>query len=343
MRIAYVGGFWATNIGNAFYNLGALHALRAADPSNQVFLIPDLASWHWNSENAYDVVTDVDVDLWVFSGPFFCGHIERFVPVFNRIRGRGGRFGFVSVGASSYLPDEWALVRGVLDSFGDTLAFVSTRDAETFGMARELSCPVHDGICTSMFLDEAVSVPYLDRPPYIVLNFNAKHEPIVRWTDERFEVTARQRSTQKRGRVARALGRPEAGAAGAHPYPRSVGPYDVLRTRSEELRHNPATLFDRPNVHYSDVPYGYLSIYRSAEVVFSDRVHTCASTLILGGTAQYVTTTTRSRDGRRKLLERVGAAHVFSAPGRLDRTAVEGEKLAMTAFLRACLSGVRST
>ena len=27
-KVGYVGGFWASNIGNSFYNIGAIHILK---------------------------------------------------------------------------------------------------------------------------------------------------------------------------------------------------------------------------------------------------------------------------------------------------------------------------
>ena len=46
MRIGYIGGHWHTNIGNSFYNIGALHLLKKLYPDS-VYFIPDPAQEYW--------------------------------------------------------------------------------------------------------------------------------------------------------------------------------------------------------------------------------------------------------------------------------------------------------
>jgi hypothetical protein len=39
MKIGYIGGFWATNIGNSFYDLGVLHLLEKLYGKENVYFI----------------------------------------------------------------------------------------------------------------------------------------------------------------------------------------------------------------------------------------------------------------------------------------------------------------
>ena len=56
MKIGYIAGFWATNIGNSFYNLGALYLLKKIFGEQNVFFIPDPPQWLWNVNNEYDFI-----------------------------------------------------------------------------------------------------------------------------------------------------------------------------------------------------------------------------------------------------------------------------------------------
>jgi hypothetical protein len=120
-------------------------------------------------------------------------------------------------------------------------------------------------------------------------------------------------------------------------WPRRVGDFDIVRTRSASYHRSADLVFDRPDLHFSDIPYGFLAIYKSAEVVFTDRVHTAACALILGGTARFVFSDARFQYGRWSLLERVGAGDVVRMPTRLDQEAISQEKAEMTAWIASRL------
>lgn len=341
--IVYAGGGWVTNIGNSFYNLGALYALKAAGQGRPVHFMPDITAWMFENADAYDPIGDVDADLWVFSGPRFSEGIVNYAPLFDQLRARGKRIAFLSVGLWQYSEREWQLVSAFLENYSDMIEFVSTRDRATFERAKLLGRPVFDGICCSMFLPDAVKVPRLDRPPYIVLNFPKANEPKVA-ADQRgnwlLEFPTSPPASRGRWRgLARRISRQFASATPARGVGQSrVGEFDILRTRSEPYQHSASTVFDRAAMHYSDLPTGYLSIYRSAEVVFTDRVHTAAATLVTGGTAQYFMTTERARDGRWLLLDRIGAADATIRPTRIATQAVADEKSNQLGFLRGMIA-----
>ena len=65
-RIGVLTGYWSTNIGNAFFQLGAQYALEQALPGAHIFLIGDQPGY-WNvaqgnPANALDYVKPLDLD-----------------------------------------------------------------------------------------------------------------------------------------------------------------------------------------------------------------------------------------------------------------------------------------
>jgi len=47
MNIGYIGGFWATNIGNSFYNIGMIQLLTSIHGKENVHFIPDPPQVNW--------------------------------------------------------------------------------------------------------------------------------------------------------------------------------------------------------------------------------------------------------------------------------------------------------
>lgn len=341
-RIAYAGGGWATNIGNAFYNLGTHHLLERVAGAGPVWFVPDVASWTWTTDRACDVLVDVDADLWVLSGPSWSRGIVGYRPLLDRIARRGAHIAFVSVGLWDYTPGEWQTVRAVLEPHLDRIAFVSTRDRRTYERALELGVPCHDGVCGSMFLPEALPVAPLDRPPYVVVNLGADDEPTLSWDGGEVAVGPPPPRPRHRlvppavatSRVGRSrLGRRVLPTPPPPQWHRQIGPYDIVRTRSGRFDAAADTVFDRPDTFYADLPQGYAALYAAAELVITDRVHTTAATLVLGGRARYLFSGDRARDGRWSLLERVGAGDVVERPVRLDADRVGEDKATMAAWL----------
>jgi hypothetical protein len=339
MTVAYVLGGWATNVGNSFYDLGAINLLEQACGPREVVPVANVASWFWTTPNSIDMLGDVVADTFVFAGPILhaaLGH--RYATAFDKIKAAGGRIAFVSTGASEYTEAEERQVRATLDGLGDSLAFVATRDTETFKTYRDLPCPVYDGICSSMFVADAVNVPDLRRPPYVVLNFQARDEPDLEYADGEFTVHNRPApKPRSSSRIARLAARARPRTPATLDRPTMVGPFEIVRTRSESFTRNTAQAFDRPSMFSSDLPYGYLALYKSAEAVFTNRVHTCAATLILGGRVRYVANTPRSKDGRSLLLDRVGATPVREGLASLDQARIAEEKAALVDFVRKAL------
>ena len=60
LRIALVAGSWSSNIGNAFYNLGAEWLLLKL--GHEVSFFPESPRWKEDVEDSYEPIADLDVD-----------------------------------------------------------------------------------------------------------------------------------------------------------------------------------------------------------------------------------------------------------------------------------------
>jgi hypothetical protein len=310
-------------MGNAYYNLGAMHALAQVYGPQNVFMVPDLASWSWDVTGNFELLPFLDVDLLLLSGPTLRADIEqRYGTAFDAIVRRGGRIGFVSAGAAAYSTEERDQVARFLARYGDRLAFVATRDSDTYALFQGvLDAPVHDGICCSMFLKEAVRLPPISLDRYVVFNFGRQEPRIEIQRDGTLKVT--QESVRRGFLSRRRPTSPQTELDGA----------PIVRTATVR-RWDAAKIFYRSNTFYWDTPEGFLTLYAHAHSVFADRVHTCAATLALGGKAMYIPTGERSRDNRRAIFGRLGLDGIYDRPVSLDTALVEKAKQDLLAFLR---------
>ncbi len=323
MKIGYIGGFWATNIGNSFYNLGALHLLKKVFGEDNIFFVPDPPQWFWSKvKNDYKLIEKLDLDMFVISGPCLNSSlIKVYKPLFEVLKNNNKKLAFISTGASTYTTEEAEEVSAFLNNY--SVEFLMTRDSTTYDLYKErVNTKVFDGICTSMFLNDAVNVPKVN-DEYIVSNFAYFKEPEITYDGEWI---AKHKTLPF--------------------FQNKINGYKVVRTNNAFLipripkLHEGYMLFKRDNTYYSDLPYGYLSILKSAKLVFSDRVHTCAATLIFAGEAMYIKGSRRSADGRNNLFTRIGVDTIFSKPTKLNFSFIDQEKDKMLTFLESYKDGL---
>jgi len=314
MKIGYIGGFWATNIGNSFYNLGALYLLKKIYGEDSVYFIPDPPQWMWKVDNNYDFISDIDVDIVFISGPCLNYSMPRvYKKIFDNFKKKGIKIAFISVGVSEYTPEEAKFVQNFLSNYN--IAYMMTRDEETYNFYKNCEFPTYNGLCTSMFLNDAVNVTPMKKENYIVFNFAKFKEPIIRYNNGKYSFKKRSIFTK---------------------FQTSLDSFKVVRTNNSMFCRLKDVLFNRDNIYYSDLPYGYLSILKHANLVFSDRVHTCAATLILGGKAMYIKGSKRSHDGRNNLFKRIKVDTIYEKPTSLNLHYIEQEKEKMIEYLCSC-------
>ena len=316
MKVGYIGGFWATNIGNAFYNLGALFLLKKVFGESNVYFIPDPPQWMWKVTNNYDFISDVDLDLIVISGPCLNYNIEKvYKKIFDTFKKNNIKIAFISVGASEYTQKEACFVKKFLNNY--QIEFLMTRDRETYSLYKDSNFKVFDGLCTSMFLNDAVNIiPMKRNKDYYVMNFSMLTEPFILKKDDKYFVKKRK----------------------LFQFQKSLDGLEIIRTNNTMFCRIKQLIFNRNNIYYSDLPYGYISILKHAKIVFSDRVHTCACALIMGGKAMYIKGSKRSRDGRNNLFQRIKADNIYQEPTELDFEYINIEKNKMEKFLLEYIS-----
>ena len=311
MKVGYIGGFWASNIGNSFYNLGALYLLKEVYGKDNVYFIPDPPCWMWKVKNHYDFISNVDLDLIFISGPCLNYDIlDIYKPIFNSFKKNNTKIAFISTGASNYTEDEAKFVKNFLSQYD--VQFMSTRDEETYSLYKDCTFPVYNGLCTSMFLNDAVNViPMNSHEEYNVMNFAFLSEPFIGNIGNTYSVEKRRFFN----------------------FQKTLDGLKVVRTNNDIFTRVKYKLFNRDNIYYSDLPYGYLSILKHSNKVFSDRVHTCAATLIFGGKAMYIKGSKRSHDGRNNLFKRIKADSIYTEPTSLNFEFIKKEKDDMRIFI----------
>ncbi len=309
LHIALVAGSWSSNIGNAFFNLGAEWLLK--DIGLDVSFLPENPRWKSPVQDDFDPIKDIDVDLVVLAGPCLWPRLgDVYRATFDRLYERGVKVGYLTAGMGSYSDDEARWVGEFLERYPP--AFISTRDRLCYELlAKRVNCPIYSGLCTSMFLNDALVPLKLSRAPYCVYNFDETEPELECNADGGMFV------------VKKKCKRP----------PRALNGLDIVRTNNLSIDAGYSNIYQRPNSYHSDMPQGYCSILANAEVVFSERVHTCATALIYGRKAQFITVSRRSHERRSLLFERIGAKTIFDTPTELDLDYVEQEKAKMREFL----------
>lgn len=324
MNIGYIGGFWSTNIGNAFYNIGMMSLLKSVSNEDNIHFIPDPPQVNWHSlKGDYSIIPKLDVDLYVLSGPILGFEIKNiYTDIFNQIKQKGGKIAFISSGAVNYDEAEADFVANFLNEYD--VPFVFTRDSQTYELYKDrLDTEVYDGLCTSMFLNDAIDPPDLN-DEYVVTNFPFWHESIIKNINNKWQVKKSIFKSQN-----------------------EINGLPIVRLQSKGIIPNSRFfrtekfLYTRSNMYYSDLPYGYLSILKSAKNIFSDRVHTCAAGLIFGSKCMYIKGQRRSKDGRNNIFHRLGLSSIFEKPVSLDMAYIDAEKKLMMNRLSDILKTIK--
>lgn len=314
MHLALVVGSWSSNIGNAFYNLGAEWLLR--DIGCRISRFPESPRWKGNVDNYYDPVAKLKCDIVILNGPCLNGRLPYvYGDTFKALYARGVRVAYLSAGMSLYDSGEAAQVGQFLKTFPPY--FICTRDRQACDLLRKVvDCPFYDGLCTSMFLNDAVQPLPIEDDPYLVLNFDGVREPELSFAEDR-TATVRGMAVKR--------------------FPEFLLGLKVVRTCNLSIDEGYRKIYAKPNTYHSDLPRGYCSILKHAQIVYSERVHTCATALIYGTEVQYIPQSERAFEKRHQLFQRIGVGDIFKRPVRLDLALINQEKDRMRSFLKSML------
>ncbi len=356
--IIITAGTWSTNIGNAFFQLGARHILSQVAAGRDIHLLTDQAGyWQYGRKrepaNSARLLDHVEAEYLVLSGSLLtCSFPALWAESLDTLRRRGTRLILLGVGQFDYSERETAMCRALLREYPPYI-FVS-RDPATYENFKGLAEHAYSGIDNAYYLPLAYPRVALDYPPYIVLNFDKGPEPVCTLAARNGEYvwgrpgynschvpfdsgTLHLHFAGPKRLMSDCFGKYYGYAAGILGLKRggqeSVGPYRLLRTDHQTNPLCRRKLYYGPGAFAMDVPYGYFALYANAALTLSDRIHACVVAMAYGGPAMLF-----SKSPRARIIERVGATAVFERPTRLDGAAIDRLRADEIDFLRSALA-----
>ncbi|MBS3027369.1 MAG: polysaccharide pyruvyl transferase family protein [Dolichospermum sp. DET50] len=341
-----VAGYWSTNIGNSFFQLGAEFMLRQAFPNDRVVLLSDQPGY-WdvnigNPPNSLDYLAHIDMDYLVIQGPYLRPEYPKiWEQTLRKLKERGIKIIVLSAGMMDYSQKMQEQAREWLTEI-PPYVFI-TRDTETYKFFGDLATHAMDGVDVATFVSDLHHPLSTTLPPYIIFNFDQIPEPTVaidngttvKKNEEviqlnnlalKFRFASRELNLARRYKFYLFLRsllpmRPS--------LQESIADHIIVRT---DHRFNPMLLqksYAAPNSFTSDIPHTYLNLYANTEATFSNRVHACVATLAYGKPAKLF-----SNSPRAYLLDRLGAVNIRKELIKIDTAWLKQEKSAMIDFLR---------
>jgi hypothetical protein len=346
-RIGIITGYWSTNIGNSFFQLGAMHVLKQIFPNDLVFAVGDQAGYafpqHGTPANSLDVTASLDLDYLVILGPFIRPEFESLLlPTMKALAKRGTKFILMGIGMMKYDAATISMVKSALKEL--PIEVFVTRDRQTYEAFSDVSQHSFDGVDIAFFVADTWPrevKPNLGR--YIVLNFDQLPEPdfvevsgssgnhlVIPLGEKNYELqmSGWRRTLSEKGTLFNILERTYVKRKPVT----QIGEFNVVRT---DHRYNPVLLkkiYNAPSTYSADVPYSYLALYNGCEVTISNRVHACVATMAFGNKAMLISKTPRAF-----LLDRAGASTIKEKPTALDMDALAEEKRRYVEFLGEAL------
>jgi hypothetical protein len=292
----YIGA-WPQNIGNAFFDLGALAIIKKIAPNATIYRTGGSVHWMFNASakknesrvvrklrkvtnnpiprnpNSVEIGQVAELDLLVFAGMSMC---EEFVlnngKTFIEASKRGIPVLLLGTGGSLYNERDTRVFSDFVNSLCKTA--VITRDDDTYNLFKTNLKNIHSGIDCAFFLPDYYTPPKLVLPDYNVECFDEFLDTTVTHTEGRLVVRAH---------------------------------HDMWGPLRNEYINKPMTLV-------SDIPEDYLTIYAQSKITYSDRVHACVATLAYGNEAQLY-----SQTPRKALFSKVGLPDITKKVCKLNK------------------------
>ena len=345
-RVACINGYWSTNIGNAFFNLGAEYVLKQVFGEDNVHMIFDQTAYinrGTNIQNAINYYAHLNVDYVVLLGPVLTrSFLNIWKETLDILRRRG--IGYMILSAGTMKIDEPA-IKEIKAYFAENPPYVvTTRDRETYDEFKDCVPRIYDGICFAFFGPDCYKPVSTDLQPVMAVNFDKIDEPDIYLDEEtdadiQFSFKEHKIGLKFRGILTQCMRKTDR-FTDALVYlmsllPRrkkrdKVGDYTIIRTDHRFFPMVKRKVFRYPNSFCADVPQTYANIYAEAELTLSDRVHACALALAYGNAAYLF-----AKTGRAALLKRVGAEEIEKHPVTIDIGTLNTEKEKLIQYLRA--------
>ncbi|MDR0307495.1 MAG: hypothetical protein LBI42_11750 [Chitinispirillales bacterium] len=188
LKIGIYTGCTATNVGNAFFDMGAKQFIQEAFPSAKLFILGGVTHWMFNhsqvppsqqqkySINSLEMAELAKIDLIVFAGMRMCKEfVDNNGRSFLSAAKRGVAFLGLGVGASEYTNFEAKYYSDFLSKLGKVA--IITRDDNTYSMFKEYVKNIVSGIDCAFALSRYYEPPHLDFPNYDVVTFDSSLIP----------------------------------------------------------------------------------------------------------------------------------------------------------------------
>ena len=182
MVIAYAGGFWGTNIGNAFFDLGCLYALKKTCPEAEIIFTLEQPANYWqvngtNPPNALAYLENIKADFLVVAGPMISMSFPSFWRgAMEKLKRQGTKLVLLSAGCNGYDEGEKAVARAFLKEA--CLYALISRDEYTYDNYKDLARHSYNGICCALFSNDYFRPYDMSFEPYVVFNFETTYEPV---------------------------------------------------------------------------------------------------------------------------------------------------------------------
>lgn len=341
-RVALVGGQWAQNVGNAFFNLGGEYILNRVFGEGAVGFYQDQPNYrtlhnkyNGNPETYVDFVKNFDIDYLVLQGPVLNSWLrESWEETFKALQGTKTKVIFLSSAFFKFRDSEFKKVREFLEQYPPAL--ISTRDDRSYEILKDWlpGVPKYDGIDSGYFLNRCVTPFKLrDDVRYITKNFDRYPEPEIFSSDPGNKCNSRQveiegksyfLSTPKfldkyahKGKIKSYL----ADVFDRRKLPDTFEGRMIVRPEHRFFPHMTHKIYRQPNGTASDEPWTYINLYANADFTLSDRVHACVATLCFGSPAMLFTPSPRAA-----LFGRVGAGEIRDRMVSLDLARLHEEQ-----------------
>ena len=354
-RVALVGGQWAQNVGNAFFNLGGEYILERIFGDGQVGFFQDQPNYRTlhdkmkgNPERYVDFVQHLDIDYLVLQGPVLNSWMRvSWEKTFKALKAKGIKVILLSCAFFKFRDSEIAAVKSFLEEYPPAL--ISTRDDRSYGILKDWipQVPKYNGIDSGYFLNRCV-VPFKTQSDYkyIAVNFDRYPEPDI--STQPFDVKKyNSRTVEAEGKTYH-LAVPKFLDKHAHAgkirgyfadltdrrkLPETLDGRMIVRPEHRFFPHVTHKIYRNLNATASDEPWTYINIYANADFTLSDRVHACVATLAFGHPAMLFTPSPRSA-----LFGRIGLEDIKNKLVTMDMDYLREEQENEIEWLKNTLS-----
>ena len=334
-KIAVVSGFWGTNIGNAFFNVGGKYIAKQMFPGESVEWIQDQPGYwtFWdqnkgNQPNDLVLLKYLECDAIVIQGPLFTTTFQNlWVETFEALKARGTKLIFLSAAMFRFTSEEREVNLRFLEKIQPDV--ICTRDRPSYEAFKDAAPHTYAGIDSAFFCPRAYDPFNLNLDPYIAVNYDRFPEPDIalaasgtQLADGKFDrvfegLDATWGLSYPKRQMELAHGGKKRSYLGAlldrRKLPATIGKYTVVRPEHRFNPHINWKIYQQPNAVCSDEPFTYLTVYAGSSLTITDRVHACVATLAYGNPAILY-----KHSPRGQLFDRLGLGDVGERVRSLD-------------------------